>query len=41
MPWSAGQVFAGMFSTHPPLSDRIAALAPDDHHPLANSQIPV
>lgn len=26
MPWSGGQVLAGMFSTHPPLSDRIAAL---------------
>ena len=25
-PLSAGQVFAGMFSTHPPLSDRIAVL---------------
>jgi heat shock protein HtpX len=25
-PLSAGQVFAGLFSTHPPLSDRIAAL---------------
>jgi heat shock protein HtpX len=25
-PLSAGQVFAGMFSTHPPLSERIAAL---------------
>lgn len=25
-PWAAGQVLAGMFSTHPPLSDRIAAL---------------
>jgi len=26
MPWSGGQVLAGMFSTHPPLSDRIAVL---------------
>lgn len=26
MPWTGGQVLAGMFSTHPPLSDRIAAL---------------
>ena len=26
MPWSGGQVLAGMFSTHPPLSERIAAL---------------
>jgi heat shock protein HtpX len=26
MPLSAGQVFSGIFSTHPPLSDRIAAL---------------
>jgi heat shock protein HtpX len=25
-PWAAGQVLAGMFSTHPPLSDRIAVL---------------
>ena len=25
-PLSAGQVFSGLFSTHPPLSDRIAAL---------------
>src|SRR5579862_8729156 len=26
MPWSGGQLLAGMFSTHPPLSDRIAML---------------
>ena len=26
MPWSGGQLLAGMFSTHPPLSDRIAVL---------------
>jgi heat shock protein HtpX len=26
MPWSGGHVLAGMFSTHPPLSDRIAVL---------------
>jgi heat shock protein HtpX len=25
-PLSAGQVFAGLFSTHPPLSERIAVL---------------
>ena len=25
-PLSPGQIFTGMFSTHPPLSDRIAAL---------------
>jgi heat shock protein HtpX len=25
-PWAPGQVLAGMFSTHPPLSDRIAVL---------------
>jgi Zn-dependent protease with chaperone function len=25
-PLSAGQVFSGLFSTHPPLSERIAVL---------------